>query len=106
MHSQPMPLNFTFLQIVVPQTCPELPDLSTGPAGGVEILVLCEWRLAIVGVCAARLALLVGVDAMSISECHAMRYVMVDAMAWHGMPIGIPVSAVHLYFYNSSDLVA
>ena len=81
MHRQPMPLKCTFLQIVVPQTCPELPDLSTGPAGGVEILALCEWRLAIVGVGAARRAQLVGVDAMSISECHAMSW----SMPWHGM---------------------
>ena len=100
MHSQPMPLNSGLSQIVVPQTCPELPDLSTGPAGGVEILALCEWRLAIAAVGAARLALLVGVDAMSISECHAMSS-MVDAMAWHGMPIGIPTSAVRCVFNNT-----
>ena len=76
-----MPLNLVFSQIVVPQACPERPDPATGPAGGVEILGLCEWRLAIAGVGAARLALLVGVDAMSISECHAMSW----SMAWHGM---------------------
>ena len=99
-----MPVNCIFLQIVVPQACPERPDPATGLAGGVEILALCEWRLAIVGVGAARLALLVGVDAMSISECHAMTS-MVDGMAWHGMPVGIPASAVRLYVYNSSDLV-
>ena len=81
MHSHPMPLNSGLSQIVVPQTCPELPDLSTGPAGGVEILALCEWRLAILGVGAARRAQLVGVDAMSISECHAMSW----SMPWHGM---------------------
>ena len=67
-----MPVNSIFLQIVVPQACPERPDPSTGPPGGVEIWALCGRRLAISGVCAARLALLVGVDAMSISECHAM----------------------------------
>ena len=71
----------TSAQIVVPQACAERPDLSTGPVGGVEILALCEQRLAIAGVCAARLALLVGVDAMSISECHAMSW----SMPWHGM---------------------
>ena len=76
-----MPLNCVFFQIVVPQQCPEPPDLATGPAGGIEILGLCEWRLAIAGVGAARLALLVGVDAMSISECHAMSW----SMPWHGM---------------------
>ena len=76
-----MPLNYTLLQIVVPQTCPEPPDTATGPAGGVEILALCEWRLAIAAVGAARLAQLVGVDAMSMSECHAMSW----SMAWHGM---------------------
>ena len=76
-----MPVNALFLRIVVPQACPERPDPATGPAGGVEILALCEWRLAIAAVCAARLALLVGVDAMSISECHAMSW----SMAWHGM---------------------
>ena len=76
-----MPVNCIFLQIVVPQPCPEPPDPATGPAGGVEIWALCEWRLAIAGVGAARLALLVGVDAMSISECHAMSW----SMAWHGM---------------------
>ena len=76
-----MPLNSVFRQIVVPQVSAERPDLSTGPAGGVEILALCEWRLAIAGVGAARLALDVGVDAMSISECHAMAW----SMAWHGM---------------------
>ena len=76
-----MPLNSILAQIVVPRTCPEPPDPATGPAGGVEILALCEWRLAIAAVGAARLALLVGVDAMSISECHAMSW----SMAWHGM---------------------
>ena len=76
-----MPLNSVFLQIVVPQGCPERPDPPTWLAGGVEILALCEWRLAIAAVGAARLALLVGVDAMSISECHAMSW----SMAWHGM---------------------
>ena len=68
-------------------------------------MALCEWRLAIVGVGAARLALLVGVDAMSISECHAMPW----SMAWHGMasmPIGIPASAVSLYIYNTSELIS
>ena len=75
-----MPINSVSPQIVVPQACPEPADLSTGPAGGVEILALCEWRLVIVGVGAARLALLVGVDAMSISECHAMSW----SMPWHG----------------------
>ena len=74
--------------------------MSTGPAGGVEILALCEWRLAIAGVGAALLALVVGVDAMSISECHAMSS-MVDVMAWHGMPIGIPASAVRCVFNNT-----
>ena len=53
-HSQAMPVNAVFSQIVVPQACPERPDLSTGPAGGVEILALCEWRLAIA--CAVRRA--------------------------------------------------
>ena len=78
-----MPLiNCIFLQIVVPQACPEGPDPPTGPAGGVEIWALCEWRLAIAGVGAARLALLVGVDAMSISECHGMAWSM-PGMAWH-----------------------
>ena len=77
-----MPLNCVFSQIVVPQACAERPDPATGPAGGVEILALCEWRLAIAGVGAARLALLVGVDAMSISECHAMSWSM-HGMAWH-----------------------
>ena len=76
-----MPLNSIFLQIVVPQACPERPDLAAGLAGGVEILALCEWRLAIACAVTARLALLVGVDAMSISECHAMSW----SMAWHGM---------------------
>ena len=76
-----MPVNALFSQIVVPQACPERPDLATALAGGVEILALCEWRLAIAGVGAARLALLVGVDAMSISECHAMSW----SMPWHGM---------------------
>ena len=76
-------INFFQLGLnrVVPQACPERPDLATALAGGVEILALCEWRLAIAGVGAARLALLVGVDAMSISECHAMSW----SMAWHGM---------------------
>ena len=55
---------------------------ATGPAGGVEILALCEWRLAILGVGAARRAQLVGVDAMSISECHAM-VGRCHGMAWH-----------------------
>ena len=77
-----MPLKCIFLQIVVPQPCPEPADPATGPAGGVEILALCEWRLAIVGVGAARLAQLVGVDAMSISECHAM-VGRCHGMAWH-----------------------
>ena len=76
-----MPVKSLFSRIVVLQACPERPDTATGPAGGVEILALCEWRLAIVGVGAARLAQLVGVDAMSISECHAMPW----SMAWHGM---------------------
>ena len=76
-----MLVNSVLSQIAVPQQCPERPDPATGPAGGVEILALCEWRLAIAGVGAARLALLVGVDAMSISECHAMPW----SMAWHGM---------------------
>ena len=100
-----MPLNSVSSQIVVPQACPEGPDPPTGPSGGVEIWALCEWRLAIAGVGAARLALVVGVDAMSISECHGMAWSMDDAMAWHGMPVGIPASAVRLYFYNSSDLL-
>ena len=60
-----MPINCVFSQIVV----------------RVEILGLCESRLAIAGVGAARLAQLVGVDAMSISECHAMSW----SMPWHGM---------------------
>ena len=76
-----MPVKSLFSQIVVPQACPERLDPATGPAEGVEILALCEWRLAIAGVGAARLAQLVGVDAMSISECHAMSW----SMAWHGM---------------------
>ena len=76
-----MPLNSVFSRNVVPQQCAERTDPATGPAGGVEIWALCEWRLAIAGVGAARLALLVGVDAMSISECHAMSW----SMAWHGM---------------------
>ena len=80
-HRQAMPVKSLFSQIVVPQACPERPDLSTGPAGGVEILALCEWRLAILGVGAARRAQLVGVDAMSIGECHGMAW----SMAWHGM---------------------
>ena len=80
-HRQPMPLNCVFPQIVVPQACADRPDLTAGLAGGVEIWALCEWRLAIAGVGVARLALLVGVDAMSISECHAMSW----SMAWHGM---------------------
>ena len=93
-----MPLNYIFLQIVVSQACPEGPDPPTGPAGGVEIWALCEWRLAIAGVGAARLALVVGVDAMSISECHGMAWSM-PGMAWHlGMPVGIPASSVRLYF--------
>ena len=99
-----MPLNSIFLQIVVPPACPERPDLSTGLAGGVEILALCEWRLAIVGVRATRRAQLVGVDAMSISECHAMSW----SMAWHGM--ACRSASRHqqyaLYLYNSADLVA
>ena len=77
-----MPVNLVFLRIVVPQPCLEPPDLSTGLAGVVEILALCEWRLAIAGVGAARLALVVGVDAMSISECHAM-VGRCHGMAWH-----------------------
>ena len=77
-----MPVNSTLAQIVVSQACPEGPDPPTGPAGGVEIWALCEWRLAIAGVGAARLALLVGVDAMSISECHGMAWSM-PGMAWH-----------------------
>ena len=77
-----MPVNALFSRIVVPQACPEPPDLTAGLAGGVEIWALCEWRLAILGVGAARLALLVGVDAMSISECHAM-VGRCHGMAWH-----------------------
>ena len=96
MHWQPMPLSCIFLQIVVPQACPEGPDLATGPAGGVEILALCEWRLAIAGVGAARLALVVGVDAMSISECHGMAWSM-PGMAWHaGRYPGISGTSVFL----------
>ena len=77
-----MPVKSLFLRIVVPQACPEGPDPPTGPAGGVEIWALCEWRLAIAGVGAARLALVVGVDAVSISECHTMAWSM-PGMAWH-----------------------
>ena len=76
-----MPVKSLFSRIVVPQACPERPDTATRLAGGVEIWALCEWRLAIAGVCAARLALVVGVDAMSISECRAMPW----SMPWHGM---------------------
>ena len=63
--------------------------------------------MVIVGVGAARLALLVGVDAMSISECHAMSWSMAwhHGMEWHGMPIGIPASAVHVYFNNSFEII-
>ena len=62
----------------------------------IEIWAVCEWRPAIAGVGAARLALLVGVDAMSISECHAMSWSMHDGMAWPmaSMPIGIPASRI------------
>ena len=91
-----MPLNCIFLQIVVSQACPEGPDPSTWPAGGVEIWALCEWRLAIAGVGAARLALVVGVDAMSISECHGMAWSM-PGMAWHaGRYPGISGTSVFL----------
>ena len=37
-----LPLNYVFSQIVVPQACAERPDPAAGPAGGVEILALCE----------------------------------------------------------------
>ena len=87
-----------FLQIVVSQACPEGPDPPTGPAGGVEIWALCEWRLAIAGVGAARLALVVGVDAMSISECHGMAWSMPGMrMAWDaGRYLGIIGASVFL----------
>ena len=98
-----MPLNCILSQIVVPQACPERPDPATGPAGGVEILALCEWRLVIVGVGAARLALLVGVDAMSISECHAMDG-RCHGMAWHADRYpGISGTSV---FYNKFRLIS
>ena len=99
-----MPVNSLFSRIVVPQACPEPRDPATGRSGGVEILALCEWRLAIAAVGAARLALLVGVDAMSISECHAMSW----SMAWHGMAwrSASRHQRYALYLYNSADLVA
>ena len=94
-----MPLNSIFLQIVVPQACPERPDPATELAGGVEIWALCEWRLAIA--CAVRRAPRAArwrrCDVDQRMPCH----VMVDGMAWHGMLIGIPASAVRPYFYKS-----
>ena len=76
-------INFFQLGLnrVVPRRVLSALTYPQGLLGGVEILALCEWRLAIAGVGAARLALLVGVDAMSISECHAMSW----SMPWHGM---------------------
>ena len=99
-----MPVNSVFRQIVVPQACPERPDPSTGPPGGVEIWALCEWRLAIDGVGAARLVLVVGVDAMSTTGFHATSMVgRRHGKAWHADRH--PSISGTMVFYNSSDLI-